>query len=62
MLAAEDEVTFEPVSETGITRDKSWVVLILALLVLLFGTTALLDPRPQALRSLAKTINLFNKE
>jgi len=37
-------------------------VLILSLLVLLFGTLSVLDPRPRALYSLAQAINKFNKE
>lgn len=40
----------------------TWVVLILTLLVLCFGILYVLDPRPSALRSLARTINQFNKE
>ena len=32
------------------------------LLVLLFGILCVLDPRPKALRSLAQSINQFNKE
>lgn len=39
----------------------TWVLLILTLLVLLFGFLYLLDPRPKALRSLAQTINQFNR-
>ncbi|RPI21188.1 MAG: hypothetical protein EHM70_25470 [Chloroflexota bacterium] len=39
-----------------------WVILILGLLCVLFATEALLDPRPEALRSLARTINQFVKE
>jgi hypothetical protein len=46
----------------GITHKPMWVIIVLSLLVLLFGTEALLDPRPKALRSLAKTINQFTKE
>lgn len=61
-LAEEEEVILVPLLESGATREPSWVVLFIALLVLLFGTTALFDPRPKALKSLAKTINLFNKE
>lgn len=44
------------------TREPIWVILVLSLLVLWFGTEALFDPRPKALRSLAKTINQFSKE
>lgn len=39
-----------------------WVILTLSLLCILFGTEALLDPRPEALRLLAQTINQFVKE
>ncbi|MBN2116308.1 MAG: hypothetical protein JW730_07050 [Anaerolineales bacterium] len=39
-----------------------WVIFIFGLLAILFGTEALLDPRPEALRSLARTINQFVKE
>lgn len=41
----------------GIAHKSMWVIIVLSLLVLLFGTEALFDPRPKALRSLAKTIS-----
>ena len=46
----------------GIAQFPLWVILIFSLLCILFGTEALLDPRPEALRSLARTINQFVKE
>jgi len=48
--------------KSGLISRPHWVVLILSLLVLLFGILYVLDPRPKALRSLAQSINQFNKE
>jgi len=48
--------------KSGSVSGPTWVVLILTLLVLFFGILYLLDPRPKALRSLARTMNQFNKE
>ena len=47
---------------SGHQPKSSWVLLILELLALLFGVTAILDPRPKALHSLARTIQQYNKE
>lgn len=46
----------------GLLRDLSWVVFALFIAVLYFGAVALLDPRPEAINALARTINQFNKE
>jgi len=49
--------------KTGLVSPSPvWLVLILISLVLFFGILYVLDPRPKALRSLAQTINQFNKE
>ena len=48
--------------KSGFVSNPVWVLLILSLLILLFVIVDILDPRPKALRSLAKTLNQFNKE